>query len=197
VTTPRLSKAEQSAATKRRLLDAAFEEFHRHGFAGARVDRIAERAGVNKRLIYIYFGDKDKLFDVVVARDVETMIDTVLFVADDLPGYAVALFDYLYERPEVIRLFAWRNLERTQTTQAEQASYRGKVAAIVEATEHGRLDAQLPAVDILAFVLGLVASWASSSPALRMLTGADNDDVVRERRRRSIHTAVARLVTPT
>jgi hypothetical protein len=30
-----------------------------------------------------------------------------------------------------------------------------------------------------------------------MLTGADNDDVVRERRRRSIHTAVARLVTPT
>jgi hypothetical protein len=71
------------------------------------------------------------------------------------------------------------------------------VAAIVEATEHGRLDAQLPAVDILAFVLGLVASWASSSPALRMLTGADNDDVVRERRRRSIHTAVARLVTPT
>jgi AcrR family transcriptional regulator len=45
-------------ATKARLLAAGTEEFAAHGFAGARIDRIAERAGANKRLIYMYFADK-------------------------------------------------------------------------------------------------------------------------------------------
>ena len=50
-------------STKRRLLDAATAEFAERGFAGARIDRIAERAGTNKRMIYAYFGDKDQLLE--------------------------------------------------------------------------------------------------------------------------------------
>ena len=48
--------------TRGRILDAALAEFARHGLGGARVDRIAERAGANKRMLYYYFGDKDGLF---------------------------------------------------------------------------------------------------------------------------------------
>ncbi|MDN5844225.1 MAG: TetR/AcrR family transcriptional regulator, partial [Alcaligenaceae bacterium] len=44
------------------ILAAARDEFTEHGFAGGRVERIAERAGVNKRLIYYYFGNKNDLF---------------------------------------------------------------------------------------------------------------------------------------
>lgn len=184
------SKQRQSRATQGRLLAAAFEEFQLHGLAGARVDRIAERSKSNKRLIYIYFGDKERLFDTVVARDVEAMLDTVPFEADDLPGYAVELLDYLEERPEVLRLFSWRNLERTDTSEMEQASYLDKVARIAEAQSAGRLDARLPAVHMLAFVLGMVGSWAIASPALRKAAG---EDAARDRRRESVREAVARL----
>ena len=48
--------------TRGRILEAATQEFARYGLGGARVDRIAERAGANKRMLYYYFGDKDGLF---------------------------------------------------------------------------------------------------------------------------------------
>jgi AcrR family transcriptional regulator len=48
--------------TRAKILDAATREFARYGLGGARVDRIAERAGANKRMLYYYFGDKDGLF---------------------------------------------------------------------------------------------------------------------------------------
>jgi len=54
--------------TRQRILDAALEEFSRYGLGGARVDRIAERAAANKRMLYYYFGDKDGLFLAVLEQ---------------------------------------------------------------------------------------------------------------------------------
>lgn len=51
-----------AARSKRAILDASLIEFSTHGHAGARIDMIAERAGVSKPLIYSYFGDKDQLY---------------------------------------------------------------------------------------------------------------------------------------
>jgi AcrR family transcriptional regulator len=48
--------------TRQKILEAATEEFARFGLGGARVDRIAARAGANKRMLYYYFRDKDNLF---------------------------------------------------------------------------------------------------------------------------------------
>src|SRR5512133_2313872 len=62
--TPRPRDAD---TTRRRLLDAATAVFAEHGFAGARVDEIAERAGVNKRMIYAYYGDKEGLYREVLS----------------------------------------------------------------------------------------------------------------------------------
>lgn len=60
------------------ILSAARQEFGQRGYAGGRVDRIARRAGVNKQLIFYYFGSKAELFQAVVessarelAREVE------------------------------------------------------------------------------------------------------------------------------
>jgi AcrR family transcriptional regulator len=50
------------------ILAAARDEFSRYGLAGARVDRIAENAQLNKRLIYYYFSSKDGLFLAVLER---------------------------------------------------------------------------------------------------------------------------------
>jgi AcrR family transcriptional regulator len=51
---------------KEKILEASLEEFAEKGFDGARVDRIAESAGVNKALIYYYFKSKEQLFVAVI-----------------------------------------------------------------------------------------------------------------------------------
>ncbi len=52
--------------TRHEILAAARAEFAEHGDTGARIDRIAARAGANKALIYSYFGNKEELFAVVL-----------------------------------------------------------------------------------------------------------------------------------
>src|ERR1700754_2259722 len=99
--------------TKERIVEAATAEFSEYGIAGARVDRIVARAGCGKGLVYNYFGSKDQLFDVVYDRLVTQAVEAVTFSAGDLPGYAVALYEYNRENPVVIRLTTWFQLERT------------------------------------------------------------------------------------
>jgi TetR/AcrR family transcriptional regulator len=53
-------------ATRANILAAAWHEFANKGFAGARVDAIAERSRANKRMIYHYYGDKERLFVAVL-----------------------------------------------------------------------------------------------------------------------------------
>src|SRR6202790_5906626 len=59
-------KRRDPVATRKKLLTAARREFADSGLAGARVDEIADRAGVNKQLVYHYFGDKDALYLAVL-----------------------------------------------------------------------------------------------------------------------------------
>ena len=53
-------------STQQKILEAATAEFARYGLGGARVDRIASRAGANKRMLYYYFGSKEDLFLAVL-----------------------------------------------------------------------------------------------------------------------------------
>ena len=56
--------------TRARILAAALAEFAARGFAGARVDAIARRASVNKRMLYHYFGNKEDLFRAVLHQKI-------------------------------------------------------------------------------------------------------------------------------
>jgi AcrR family transcriptional regulator len=155
--------------TKRRILTAARAEFARYGLAGARVERIAENARANKRSLYVHFGAKEELFDLVVAQSLMELADAVPFDATALPVYAGALFDILQERPDVLRLTTWAALERPQPIEAEVDSYRSKIAAVREAQAAGALPTTHDAVSLLAMILALVTSWTGSSWSLRAL----------------------------
>jgi TetR/AcrR family transcriptional regulator len=61
-------KLRDSAATAASILAAATKEFATYGFGGGRVDRIAERAGVNKRMIYHHYGHKQGLYLAVLEQ---------------------------------------------------------------------------------------------------------------------------------
>ena len=102
-------------ATRRRLLDAATTDFAAHGIAGARVDRIAAAAGINKAQLYAYFGDKLGLFDAAFRLHADAVADAVPFTATDLAGYAVRLYDAFLARPDLVRLVTWAKLEGIHT----------------------------------------------------------------------------------
>ena len=183
-------KQRQKLATQGKLLAAAREEFQRYGFSGGRVDRIAEMAGVNKRSIYMYFGDKAGLFDAVIRENRNAVGAAVKFDAGDLPAYALRLYEYWQTHPESVRLFWWRNLERDSTTDVEEAAFSGMVAGICAAQRAGEVDPAIPPAHLFAFVLGLLQSWAFPSDSFSVAL----DDAEAGRRRASIRTAVERLI---
>nr|ACX85442.1 putative transcriptional regulator [Arthrobacter sp. NyZ415] len=76
--------------TKLLLLATATREFSEKGFAGARIDRIARNAGVNKERIYQYFGNKVGLFDAALADLVPHDLDVPLEAAPVLPRCALS-----------------------------------------------------------------------------------------------------------
>jgi len=101
------------------LLAAAVAEFAQKGFAGARVDVIAQRAAVNKQLVYHYFQSKQGLYQVALetvyaeirARERELSLDALdpVEAMARLVGFS---FDYLTQHPEFIALLTDENRNR-------------------------------------------------------------------------------------
>jgi len=186
-----------AAATKELLLAAATEEFAEHGLAGARIDRIAEHAGANKRLLYVYFGDKDQLFDAVLERQIATLAEAVPLTSGDLGAFAAARFDHMLAHPQAARLAAWRSFARAEPTDAERRSYQAKVDAIAEAQRDGQVYDGLPAVDLFAIVLRMTESWLSAPPALMAVAGPQPlSDARLKQHRAALVEAVRRISEP-
>jgi len=182
--------------TNRRILDAARTEFAHYGLAGARVERIADNAKANKRSLYVHYGTKEELFDIVVAQTLLELADAAPFDAGAIPQYAGALFDILRDRPEVIQLTTWAVLERPQPIDAEVGSYRMKIAAIREAQATGVLSTTRDPVRLLAMVLALVTSWSNASWSLRALDDRADPATPPDDFRTDVITAVEAIVRP-
>ncbi len=189
-----------ATATKARILRTAFDEFAAFGLAGARVDRIAELGQVNKRSIYVHFGNKEELFDIVVSDALKRLAADVEFTAEDLPGYAARLLDHLCAHPGVLRLTTWANLERPAASQAESETYRAKIGALSEAQRRGRLPREVDPVDLLTLVTAMTTAWATASPALLGLQDDGPDGpapaTLAASRRALLIESVQRLVSP-
>ena len=119
--------------TKRLLLDAATAEFSEHGLAGARIDRIAANAGVNKERIYQYFGKKHELFAVVLSAQLRSTMDAVPMKGEGPAAagdYAGRLFDHHVAEATIPRLVFGEGLERGESAAADAARaeyHRAKV----------------------------------------------------------------------
>jgi AcrR family transcriptional regulator len=121
--TPRLSidlpRSRDADRSQQAILEAARDEFAQHGLGGARVDRIAERAAINKRLIYYYFGNKDDLFLAVLEdaylhiREAERELHlTDLPPADAVRKLTEFTWNYYLENPAFLTLLNSENLHR-------------------------------------------------------------------------------------
>ncbi|MBR2351209.1 MAG: TetR family transcriptional regulator [Clostridia bacterium] len=110
-------KQKKSELTKQRILEAAEAEFSEKGVFGARIDSIAASAGVNKRMIYEYFLNKEGLYKTVLinvynrislwesslAGDTD---DPVKVIRDLVHSY----FEFLTKNQSFVRILLWENL---------------------------------------------------------------------------------------
>ena len=179
--------------SRQRLLDAATAEFAAFGIAGARVDRIAAAAQVNKAQMYAWYGSKDGLFDAVFAGHLHRILDAVPCTPQDLPGYAVGLYDSYLTDPELVRLASWHRLERVPTGEllaAHPGHADTKHQAIAQAQTDGWIVGDTRPDEVYALVIGLAGTW---SPISATYAASRNDgDADHDRRRALLRQVVHR-----
>src|SRR5215469_2848560 len=109
------SRRRRKAERPGEILEAAFLQFSRNGYAATTLDQIAERAGVTKGTIYVYFENKEHLFISMVRELTKATLDTVHEMFERHEGSTADLlraqFSFIYEhivedsrRREVVRM---------------------------------------------------------------------------------------------
>jgi AcrR family transcriptional regulator len=134
-------------ATRAAILAAATDEFAAYGLGGARVDRIAERAGINKRMLYYYFGQKEELFLAVLERAYENIRgeEQKLNLTQVEPIEAIRrligfTWDYYLENPAFLNLLNSENLHRARHLKRSskvRSLHSPFVATIAEVLDRG------------------------------------------------------------
>ena len=97
--------------TRERILSAALQEFAANGFAGARVDAIARRAVINKRMLYHYFGNKEHLFREVLRRKIAERQASAEGLSGDPAESLPFWFKLSCKDADWIRLLEWEALQ--------------------------------------------------------------------------------------
>lgn len=97
--------------SRERILSAALKEFAAKGFAGARVDVIARRANINKRMLYHYFGDKEELFKAVLRRKIGERQAWAESLSGDPEETLPFWFEAACNDADWVRLFQWEALQ--------------------------------------------------------------------------------------
>ncbi|HUZ17601.1 MAG TPA: TetR family transcriptional regulator [Spirochaetia bacterium] len=90
------------------ILAAAMEVFVEKGWNGARMQEIADRAGINKALLHYYFRSKEKIYDRIITRVMELFFKKIEFALEDgssfetiLRTFIGGLIDRIAENPRV------------------------------------------------------------------------------------------------
>jgi AcrR family transcriptional regulator len=97
--------------TRERILSAALKEFAAKGFAGARVDAIASRASINKRMLYHYFGNKEGLFRAVLRHKIAERRAWAANLSSDPAERLPFWFKTGCDDADWIRLLEWEALQ--------------------------------------------------------------------------------------
>lgn len=184
--------------TKRKILDAAVEEFALHGPDGTTVERIARAAGVNKERVYNYFGGKRELFSAVLRAELAKVAHAVpveSFAAEDVGDYAGRVYDYHREHPTLTRLLRWEGLAfdgEVPDEEERRGYYSYKTAAVADGQAKGTITTSIEADHLMFLVLSLAGWWSAAPQVARMITGPATEEE-HARRRASVVKAAQRL----
>jgi AcrR family transcriptional regulator len=173
--------------TAQAILAAAKAEFAEKGIGGARVDAIAERAGINKRMLYHYFGDKlglylavlDEAYAAIRSAELELNLDR----ADPEEGIrTLARFTWRYflDNPEFLSLLATENLHRAENLRRSaripriHSSFMGLLKSVLDkGAEQGRFKPGLDPVDVYLTIASMGAFYLLNRHTLSTVFGRD------------------------
>jgi TetR/AcrR family transcriptional regulator len=97
--------------TREKILAAALAEFSARGFAGARVDTIARRARVNKRMLYYCFGAKQDLYREILRRKLAERAEWIESTPDDFAGALAHMYVSGGTDIQFVRLMEWEAID--------------------------------------------------------------------------------------
>ena len=166
--------------TRARILEAALREFAAKGFAGARVEPIAEAAGVNKRMLYHYFGSKEGLYEAVlgegICRKKAAFQEATPPPSEALPYW----FRDIASHRDWLRFMTWEALERNEEAVLSEEERRSwmqeNVAATAAAQKAGILPKGLDPAQLTISLFALVAFPAAFPQVARLLSGRNLSD---------------------
>ncbi len=180
----RLRDADRSRNT---ILAAARDEFALYGLGGARMERIAQRASLNKRLIYYYFADKETLFQAVLRqtyqhiRQEEQALNLLGLKPAEAIGKLVDFtWNYYLAHPEFLTLLNSANLHKAR--HLDESSHVREmnsplIETLAEILERGRKDGSLRGgvdpVQLYVSIAGLAYFYLSNNYTLSAIFGRD------------------------
>jgi AcrR family transcriptional regulator len=180
---------------------AAREEFARRGFAGARVEQIARRAGVNKQLLFYYFHSKRGLFQAVLAQSAGELETALAELASSAGGGGplerlrltlAAQFEFLARHPEIVALLGQGT--RSGGGAAFAPAINRLVVLLAEGQGLGQvrddLDPHLAAAQALILMVGYLSMETVIATSARPL-GADEPSLRERWREAAVDLVVA------
>ncbi|GAA1724206.1 TetR/AcrR family transcriptional regulator [Nonomuraea bangladeshensis] len=191
--------------TKSEILEVAQQEFARHGYAGARVDEIAARMRTTKRMIYYYFGSKERLFIAVLekayaeVRKVEQAIEVGhLAPVEAIRTLAELTFDHHDAHRDFIKLVTIENIHQAEHIRKSQALANlgtpvlDLIEAILDAgTASGDFVTEADAIDVHMLISSYCFFRVANQHTFGALFGRDmTAPAHRERLRRMVGDAV-------
>jgi AcrR family transcriptional regulator len=173
--------------TQEEILTAAMAEFAERGLGGARMDDIAERAGVNKRLIYYYYLSKESLFLAVLERTYADIrgAERELHLETANPAEAVRrlvafTWNHYLEHPEFLTLLNSENLHRARhLKQSKRIREMNSplIQSLAEVLERGRRDGLfrggVDAVQLYISIAALAYFYLSNNHTLSTIFSRD------------------------
>ncbi|MEU6726381.1 TetR/AcrR family transcriptional regulator [Nonomuraea wenchangensis] len=191
--------------TKAEILEVAQQEFARHGYAGARVDEIAARMRTTKRMIYYYFGSKERLFIAVLekayaeVRKVEQAIEVGhLAPVEAIRTLAELTFDHHDAHRDFIKLVTIENIHQAEHIRKSPALANlgtpvlDLIEAILDAgTASGDFVTEADAIDVHMLISSYCFFRVANQHTFGALFGRDmTAPAHRERLRRMVGDAV-------
>ena len=199
VKSKRIAAVRDPQRSQERILAAALQEFSERGFAGARVDVIARRAAINKRMLYHYFGDKEGLFRAILRRKMAERRAWREATPEE-PALSLPLwFDRVCRDTDWVRLLQWEALQGGAGPVINEAERRATAKAAVQRIRrrqaHGHLRRELDPRHLFLAMIGLTTYPVAFPQVTRLITGRNVTDPVFQRERRAFLRKIASVLT--
>lgn len=183
----RLAGERDPERTRAAILEAATEEFTAKGLTGARVDHIARRSGVNKRMIYYYYGDKEGLYLAVLEATYAAIRQAEIGLhlddrdpADGMRELVRFTWNYFIKHPEFLSLLANENMHQARfLKQSEKirdlhSPLIGMISSLLaRGAKNGVFRAEIDPVQLYISIASLGFFYMSNRHTLSTIFGRD------------------------